>query len=88
MEILIELEDMDAEREVMESLEPVLDEIDGIRGYEYVTSEDADLVVEIELEPGAEGTPLAGVETFWDRLSRRIDEWAEQEPDVVDFSIV
>lgn len=88
MEIHIDLEDEDRERPVLDSLEYVLDEIDGIRGYDYANRPElADIVVEVELEHGAAGTPLAGVETFKDRLSRRLDEWAENEPDVSDISI-
>jgi hypothetical protein len=86
MEILIDFEG--SERPILESLECLLDEVDGLRGYDYGPDSDrADLVVELELEPGAQGTPLAGVETFKDRLARFLDEWADDEPDVMEISI-
>lgn len=89
MEIHVELDDPSATHSVSESLEFLLDDIDGIRGYDYGSGDDkADIVVEVDVEPGAGGTALIGIETLAQRLSRLLDEWAEGQSDVSDVSVV
>lgn len=88
MEILVELDDTAKTHSVSEALEFLLDDINGIRGYDYGADDKADIVIEVEVEPGAAGTALVGVETFQERLSCLLDEWAETQADISDISVV